>query len=104
MLAGDRGLGLQRTANQRHELPEELARGGRSRNTLRYLEQSSSLLRRQSSMAARGLRDWGNRLLKSRAGEIFPPRLGIVAHSLAHLVRISACSRGSALVLHITAS
>jgi hypothetical protein len=73
VLASNGSFGFEHTTDQGDELPEKLTRGGCRGYTLRQLEQRGPLLRRQASMSPRWLRDWGNCLLKSRVGEIFPP-------------------------------
>ena len=102
MLASDRRFRLENTPDQRDKLPKKLARSGRGRHTLRDLEQRVPLLGRQPPMPAHGMGNLGHILLKSRVGKIFPPRLGIVLHESIHLTQISAISRGSRQLLHIT--
>ena len=104
VLAGDRGFGMQDLADQRDQLSEELTGSRGSRHTMRDLEKRTPLLGRQPSMPPRGVRNWGHLLLKSRVGEIFSPRLGIVGHDSAHFAQISACIWGPRRLLHITSS
>ena len=102
MLAGDRRFRLEDTADERHEVAKKLAWGCGSRHTFMNLEQRAPLFGRQPPMPARGMGDWRHLLLKSRVGEIFPPRLGIVVLESVHLTQIPACTRGSRQLLHIT--
>jgi len=98
----ERRFRLEDAANQRDEVPKELARRRSSRHTLRDLEQCAPLFGRQPPMPARGMGDLRHLLLKSRVGEIFPPRLGIVVLESVHVTQIQACTRGSRQLLHIT--
>jgi hypothetical protein len=84
VLAGNRCLRLEGATYQRDKLAEKFTRSRRGRHTLRDLEQRAPLFGRQPPVPSRRMRDLGHRLLKSRFGKIFPPRLGIVAHYSVH--------------------